>query len=153
MSGFVAGGTAAAFTIANDGFWPDIDAIALRDSLRLADAVSDARLEVATVNAILSVNRELADYRVALQASGYATADQVPGEQVAGQSALVHRYRRAVYCTAGAELTERYRGYDATATGNQRADELTPSIDEYRRDARWAISDILGRTHATVELI
>lgn len=153
MSGFIAGGTATTFTVTNDGFWPDIDANALRDSLRLDGAVSDARLEVAAVNAILSVNRELAAYRAAQEAAGHASAAAVPGEQVAGETLLIHRYRRAVYCTAGAELAERYRSFDATAAGNQRADELTPSIDEYRRDARWAISDIRGLTRSTVELI
>jgi hypothetical protein len=65
----------------------------------------------------------------------------------------VHRYRRAVYSTAGAELAERYRGFDATGSGNANADQLTPTIDEYRRDARWAISDILGLGRTTVELI
>jgi hypothetical protein len=58
-----------------------------------------------------------------------------------------------VYCTAGAELAERYRGLDTTGTGQSAADQLTPVIDEYRRDARWAISDILGLTRTTVELI
>ncbi|MNZ54092.1 Phage head completion protein (GPL) [compost metagenome] len=153
MSGFFAGGTSADFTVSNDGWWPDIDADHLRGSLRLGDTVSEERLEVAVVNAILSVNRELVRYRDTQILSGHASAAQVPGEQVAGEALLVHRYRRAVYCTAGAELCERYRGLDTTASGQAKADQLDPSIDEYRRDARWAISDILGLTRTTVELI
>lgn len=153
MSGFFAGGTQTAFTVSNDGFWPDIDADNLRASLRLGDTVSDARLEVAIVAAMLSVNRELVGYRDRQILSGHGSAAQVPGEQLAGEPLLIHRYRRAVYCTAGAELAERYRGYDNTARGGDSADALTPSIDEYRRDARWAISDILGQTRTTVELI
>ncbi|MNL78814.1 Phage head completion protein (GPL) [compost metagenome] len=62
-------------------------------------------------------------------------------------------YRRAIYCTAAAELSERYRSYDSTNDGNSNADELTPSVDEYRRDARFAIRDLLGVGHCTVELI
>lgn len=153
MSGFFAGGTTTALTISNDGWWPDIDAHHLAGSLRLGDTVSEERLEVATVNAILSVNRELMRFRDSKILSGHASAAEVPGEQVAGETLLIHRYRRAVYCTVGAELCERYRGLDTTNSGNANADQLTPSIDEYRRDARWAISDILGLGRSTVELI
>jgi hypothetical protein len=152
-SGFIATGTAEAFTLTNDGFWPDIDADRLRASLRLDGTVDNVRLEVAAVNAMLSVNRELAGTRADYEADGYATLSDVPGAKLQGVSGLILLYRRAVYCTAGAELAERYRSYDATAAGNQRADDLTPSIDEYRRDARYAIRDLLGETHITVELI
>lgn len=153
MSGFLASSTTTALTISNDGWWPDIDAHHLAGSLRLGDTVSDERLEVATINAILSVNRELVRFRDSQILAGVASAAEVPGEQVAGETLLIHRYRRAVYCTAGAELAERYRGLDTTGNGSANADPLTPSIDEYRRDARWAISDILGLTRSTVELI
>ena len=153
MSGFIATGTTEAFTLTNDGFWPDIDADYLRASLRMDGTVSNARLELAAVNAMLSVNRELAMLRAEYMAEGYATLADVPAAELQGLSGLIHLYRRAIYCTAGAELAERYRSFDATAAGNQRADELTPSIDEYRRDARYAIRDLLGITHSTVELI
>lgn len=152
-SGFIATGTAEAFTLTNDGFWPDIDAEHLSASMRLDGTVSAARLEVAAVNAMLSVNRELSLLKTQYQDEGHATLADVPASQLRGVSSLLHLYRRAVYCTAGAELAERYRSYDATAAGNQRADDLTPSIDEYRRDARYAIRDLLGETHTTVELI
>src|SRR5690606_15682376 len=86
------------------------------------------------------------------RAQGYERLQDVPAAQLQGLSGLVLLSRRAVYCTAGAELAERFRSYDATAAGNQRADDLTPSIDEYRRDARYAIRDLLGIGHTTVEL-
>lgn len=154
MSGFIAnGGSAEPFVLDNDGWFPDIDAAHLRAAVRLDGSITNARLEVAAVNAMLAVNRELAAYKAAEQANGHATLAVVPAASIAGESELVHLYRRAVYCTAGAELAERYRSFDATAAGNQRADDLTPSIDEYRRDARWAIRDLLGLVHTTVELI
>ncbi|WP_442965592.1 head completion/stabilization protein [Pseudomonas sp. RIT-PI-r] len=43
--------------------------------------------------------------------------------------------------------------YDSTNSGNQNAEELTPSIDELRRDQRWAVRDFLGLGRTTVELI
>lgn len=154
MSGFIAnGGSAEPFTLDNDGWWPDIDADHLRAAMRLDGSITNARLKVAAVNAMIAVNRELAAYKVREQANGHAALVDVPAVVITGESELVHLYRRAVYCSAGAELAERYRSYDATADGNQRADDLTPSVDEYRRDARWAIRDVLGNAHTTVELI
>jgi len=157
MSAFIATGTVPAVAephpISNDGWWPDLDGEAVRAALRLDSSISAIRLEVALVNAILSVNRELDTYQVAQLALGYASLAEVPGPQIQNQSRPVHLYLRAVYCTAGAELAERFRSYDSTNSGNANADELTPSIDEYRRDARWAMSDLLGRRRTTVELI
>jgi len=77
----------------------------------------------------------------------------VSAVQVDGKSRLVQLYLRIVACATAAEVAERYRSYDTTAAGNQRADDLTPSIDELRRDVRWAIRDFLGTPRMTVELI
>lgn len=157
MSGFIANGSIPAAAephpISNDGWWPDLDGEAVRAALRLDSSISSMRLEVALVNAVLSVNRELDTYQLAQQALGYASLAEVPGPQIQNQTRPVHLYLRAVYCTAGAELAERYRSYDSSKDGNANADELTPSIDEYRRDVRWAMSDLLGKRRTTVELI
>jgi hypothetical protein len=150
---FVAGGESPDFTVTNDGWWPDIDAAAIREALRLDGTVTDARLEVATVNAMLSVNRELALLKAQHQVSGAARLEDVAAPLINEESALVVQYRRAVFCTAGAELVERYRSYDTTSSGHQAADLLNPSIDELRRDARWAIRDLLGVGRTTVVLI
>ncbi|MNP78778.1 Phage head completion protein (GPL) [compost metagenome] len=77
----------------------------------------------------------------------------MPADRINDESCLVLLYRRAIYCTTAAELSERYRSFDSTSEGNRNAEELTPSIDEYRRDARFAIRDLLGVGHCTVELI
>lgn len=143
----------AARMLVNIGFWPDIDVDHLQASLRLGDTVSPQRIELVTINAMQSVNQELASFRADQEAAGHARADLVPGEVIAGETLLIHRYRRAVYCSVGAELAERYRGSDTTSTGNGHAEALTPTADEYRRDMRWAISDILGIGRSTVELI
>lgn len=65
----------------------------------------------------------------------------------------VHRYGRAIGCSAKAVLLERYRDYDTTAAGNKKSDQLDSPVDDLRRDARWAISGILGISRNTVELI
>lgn len=154
MSGFIAtGNTAETYVITNDGFWPDIDGATLRAAIRLDGSVSDARLEVAAVNALIQVNQELRGLKASHQADGHAALADVPADRINNESCLVLLYRRAIYCTTAAELSERYRSFDSTAEGNRNAEELTPSIDEYRRDARFAIRDLLGVGHCTVELI
>lgn len=152
MSAFVASGKTADFTLTNDDWFPDIDANIVRETLRLDGAVTDTRLEAALVNAMLSVNQDLATYKAGHAAQHHALED-IPSSEIDGVSRLVILYNRAVTCTAGAELVERYRSYDTSADGDRNAEALTPSIDELRRDARWAIRDLLGRTRSTVELI
>jgi hypothetical protein len=139
--------------IHSNPFWPDIEPEAARAALRLDGTVTGPRLRHALVEAIADINGRLATWRRSHQASGFPTLDTVPAETVDGESEHVARYRRAVYCLAGASLIERYRSFDSTHAGHQQADELTPSVDELRRDAGWAVSDLLGRGRATIELI
>jgi len=154
MSAFIAaGGSTAPYPITNDGWFPDLDGEHMRAALRLDGSITDARLEVAAVNALIQVNAELADYQAQREAEGHAALANVPAKQIQGESQLLHLYRRAIYCSAGAELAERMRDYSATGDGAERAEALTPTADEYRRDARWAMRSILGRVHTTVELI
>ncbi|WP_263264883.1 head completion/stabilization protein [Pseudomonas sp. RIT-PI-S] len=153
MSGFIAGGPVASTPLDNDGFWPNIDAGAVTTVLRLDGSVPVVRLEQAVLNAMLSLNRELRALKARYRAEGFTTLAQVPAEQVGGESEWLLLYRRAVYCAAGAELCERYRSYDSTGEGHNRADVLAPTVDEYRRDYRYAVRDLLGNGHATVELI
>ena len=134
-------------------FWPEIDVDALREAIRVPGDVLAARLRNTVVVAVASVTRELAPWQARKEADGYATLGDVPAQQIDGESVLLQRYRRAVQCCTAVELHERYRSYDATAQGNQRADDLTPTIDEMRRDHRNAISDLQGLRRVTVELI
>ncbi|ROL87991.1 head completion/stabilization protein [Pseudomonas protegens] len=153
MSGFVAGGSTPSGHINTDPFWPSIDLDQLRATLRIDSSVTPARLETAVINAAISVNRELDDWRIAQQAAGYAELKDVPSTLVKDESAQVHLYRRAIEAGVGAEVCERYRSYDSTNTGNRKAEELTPNIDDYHRDQRWAIRDFLRTKRTTVELI
>ena len=153
MSGFIASGTTVGGHINTHPFWPSIDLDALRATQRIDASVSLARLETAVVAAVITINRELAAWRVARQAEGYAALNDVPAEKVRGVSERNHLYLRAVQVATSAEICERYRNYDSTKNGRQNADDLTPTIDEYRRDQRWAIRDFLGLGRSTVELI
>lgn len=154
MSGFVAGGsTPTANHINTDSFWPSIDLDQMREALRIDASVTAPRLETAVIAAAISVNRELRQWRAHHQAAGHATLADVPAETINDQSELVHLYARAIQAATGAEVCERYRSYDSTGSGDRKAEALQFNIDEYRRDQRWAIRDLLGIGRMTVELI
>lgn len=153
MSAFVASGTVASGHINTDPFWPSIDLDNLRATLRIDASVTPARLETAVISAAINLNRELSDWRAAQQAAGYATLDAVPGDRIKDVSVKAHLYRRAIEAGTGAEVCERFRDYSATNTGNNKAEEVAPTIDDYRRDLRWAVRDFLEKSRTTVELI
>lgn len=154
-TGFIANATTspAEGEINSSPFWPAISLPDLRDTVRLDGTVTTARLKHAVIDAITSVNRDLADWRRAREAEGVATLAAVPGEVINGESAYLHSYRRAVYAMTRANLLERYTDYSATGDGVKGADAKIISSDDLYRDARFAIRDILGTTHITVALI
>ncbi|MDD1979996.1 head completion/stabilization protein [Pseudomonas asiatica] len=158
MSGFIAGGLVPSASVPgshinSDPFWPSIDLDSMREKLRIDSSVTPARLETAVVAGIISVNRDLAKWRSAQQAQGFAALADVPADAYLTSAERQHLYVRAVECAAGAEVSERYRGYDSTSSGNKNAEDSTPTIDEYRRDQRWAVRDFLGKSRTTVELL
>lgn len=153
MSGFVGNAPAQPFTLTNDGFWPDIDAAHLRERQRIGGNVTNARLEEAAVAAMISVNRELRTLKLRYMALGHDTLEAVPADQINNESELVHTYRRAIYSEASAEVAERYRNYSATEAGAAKGEAEELTADDYRRDKRFAIRDLLGVSRTTVELL
>jgi hypothetical protein len=154
-TGFIANAptSTAEGEISSSPFWPAISLPDLRETVRIDGTVTTARLKHAVIDAITSVNRDLADWRSARQAEGHATLAEVTAETIDGHSIHEHSYRRAVYAMTRANLLERYTDYSATGDGVKGADAKVISSDDLYRDARFAIRDILGTTHNTVELI
>lgn len=139
--------------ISNDGFFPDIVLADVRATVRLDGTVTDGRLRAALIDAVISVNHELASWKADQVAAGAQSMEEVPAVKIDGASVKTAHYRTAVYRTAKAELTESYRDIDTTKSGHAEADKLEDGVEDHRRAARWAISAILGRTRTTVELI
>lgn len=139
-------------TIQNNGFWPAIDPNAFRDEERVF-RVTEPRLRQSLRAAIADVNRQLASYQAAQQAAGYNQIDAVPTQpwQTPGDLALL--YHRAVYAQAQADLLERYRDASATGDGDDRGEAKDLAADDYRADARWAIAELTGHNHTTVDLV
>lgn len=144
------GETANLDPITSGPFWPAIDPQAFREYMRQDTTIPDGRLQQLLILAIAEVNDRLAAWQ-ATQTAG--TLAEVSATQVAGESVKVIGYRHAVYALAKAQLVERYRDFDSTQSGHQRADEMDDTIDEYRRDAAWQIARILERPRTVVELI
>lgn len=138
--------------IANNGFWPEINPNDFREEERV-HSVTSKRLTQSLRAAMADVNRQLADYQAEQQESGRATIDEVPVENWQTPGDLQLLYRRAVYAQAQADLLERYRDASATGEGDERGEAKDLAADDYRADARWAIAELTGINHTTVELI
>lgn len=145
-----------AATVENDDWFPTIDLRHMRDAMRLDGTVTDLRLNQAVVDAILHVNEELNVWKQIQVTAGHLALENVPASQVNRESKLVIHYRRAVYSTAKADLLEKYRDYDSTASSmvdKKSMAYLDNAPSEQRRNAHWAISNLQGLPHLTVELI
>lgn len=137
-----------------DGWWPDIDCNAMRDDLRLGEAVPQARLVAAIEGGLLTVEGELSLWRAAQEADGITELAQFePGRMINGKPRAVVLWTRAVRFAAAAELAELHRDMSATARGQLVADDEQLTAADYRRLCTQAIRDLLGVTRNAVELI
>jgi len=132
-------------------FWPEIRLADLRLRMRLNGLVTTDRLNESATEAVVYVNKQLADWK--FNQAGYAALEDVPAEVINDTTVLVFRYRRAVYAIAKALLTEGYRDFDTTAQGEKHAQALTSQIDTLWRDGNWAIRDIQNLSRGLAELV
>lgn len=142
--------------VQGDGWWPDIDIVDLRKAARIDTTVTPERLREAVRFAMLTIDgdRPVACWREGLEESGAASLDAVPDQPtVGGIKRLVALYTRAIASHVAADLAERLRDAATTSAGHDRADELETAADVHRRNARWALADLVGRARATCELI
>ena len=159
MSGFTATAPVppaddAQDAIENDGWFPNLSVAAVRNAMRLDGTVTPERLRHALVTAMGDINRQLRDYKVEQLAAGKASlANVAPDDKLDGKPRLVHCYLTAVMSWAKATLIERYRDFDTDGSSNRREQDHQQGEAEERRNAHWAVRDILGQTHTTVELI
>ena len=92
-------------TVTVDGWYPEIDCNAMRDTLRIGEIVTHARLVAAIQSGLITVTGELRDWRAQQDAAGHASLAAVSGEDKIGNEArLVLLFTRAVRMMAAAEL-------------------------------------------------
>ncbi len=142
-------------TVTAGAWWPEIDMAALRDAMRLDGTITAQRLQPAVQEALATTIDLLGTWQATRVAEGHASLAVVPVLQIDGESVHVQRFRRAVYCHAKANLLERYSDYDTTGRGRKEDQEEArdAQAEQNRRDATWAVRDILGTTRLTVALI
>jgi hypothetical protein len=154
MSGLVATAPSIAPDPISSGDWyPPIDLTDARAVMRVDGTVTNERLTESIQLAMCAVEDRLDVWQQQQVDLGRATLAAVPSKMVGAESRLVLLYKRAVYATVQAELLEIYRNFDTTHAGKTRADSMDETVDDYRRNVRYAIRDILGRPRADVELI
>ena len=136
-----------------DGFFPALSLAAARQSLRIPTDITDTRLRDALVAAMLSVAQDLFAWRVIQDITGFATLADCSDRMAGTEKRLVTLWRRAVHQLAAADLAELQRGPDSTSHGNDRAEQLDTIVGDHRRNARWAVRDMLGIGRSTIELI
>lgn len=122
--------------IKNTFFFPDIDPKRVRERMRLEQTVAPARLREAIKSGMAETNAELYEYREQKIAAGFTRLADVPADDIDGESIKVFYYERAVCAMTTASLYERYRGVDASAKGDKKADSIDSTIDELWRDMR-----------------
>lgn len=143
--------------VKNDGWFPDIDLKSMREDMRLDGTVTAPRLRRSVINAVASVNAELADWQAMQRSAGYGDLAGVPSQAIDGKSLKVMRYMRAVAAYVQADLAEAYRDLDTLPDGAGKEarvySKLEIRVDEFRRELRWAIADLKGQRRVIVELI
>ena len=138
--------------IKNTFFFPDIDPKRVRERMRLEQTVAPARLREAIKSGMAETNAELYEYREQKIAAGFTRLADVPADDIDGESIKVFYYERAVCAMATASLYERYRGVDASAKGDKKADSIDSTIDELWRDMRWAVAGLFLAKHENASL-
>lgn len=138
-------------TIQNEPWFPAVDLNVVRLIGRIDSGVTIERLAEATTAAMITVNKDLAAWRILREADGAPSLAEVPTVSIGGVSRNLYLYRRAVAAFAKAELLEGYVDYDLTKAGEPAGEDRSP--DMARRNGRLAVRDLVGKSRATVELI
>ncbi|WFF38044.1 head completion/stabilization protein [Moraxella nasibovis] len=129
-------------------FFPSVSVSEVRDFVRVDGSVTDFRLHQIILEETLDVMRLLDPLtKKAGRLTDLSTA------VIDGRNAFEVWYFSAIANGVGAKVCEKYRNYDSTNKGSDKAAELSATIDEYRRNKMWAIAQMQGRNQTVVELI
>lgn len=136
--------------IKNTAFFPDIDPKRVREEMRLEQTVTPVRLRRAIKNGMAETNAELHEWRDLQVSAGFTRLEDVPTDELDGESVRVFHYFNAVCAMTTATLYERYRSVDASAKGDKKADSIDSTIDEMWRDMRWSVARIQDKARCIV---
>lgn len=154
MNGLIANGNKSdpEQIISSDPFFPSVSSKQIREYLRFDSSLTNFRLIPAIEAAVIEVNQQLESLLNKAPALAEITDKTITVDGIT-KSITEVLYFRAVSCATGAEVIERYRSYDTTTTGDQKAEKQSITIDDYRRDLRFAIRDLKKVRRLNVELV
>ncbi|CAL4868200.1 hypothetical protein MMA231_02475 [Asticcacaulis sp. MM231] len=158
MSGFVISppedASPAGATVSAGEFWPAIDLNAFRKAMRVGNAtIPDPRLIPAITGAIITVSRDLKDWKALKIEAGCDTLSDVESEKYGDDTELELLWSRAVFAYATADLLETHPDITATKAGIDKEQEVQSAIAHHQRNGLNAIRDILGCRRVDSELI
>lgn len=140
-------------TITNASFFPNLVLEEFRTAMKVDAVATPERALHALRAAVIEVNNRLSRWLTEQINQGFNSITEIPAKPSEIEDQNKFLYLRAVWSLAKANLIERYRDYDTTKAGQEKAEALNESADDYRRDAAWAINDLVGASRSTVELI
>lgn len=136
-----------------DDWWPAISISEFRTRHRVTEEVAPDFIRAAIRSAMQSALNDLGAWADDMRLLLWARLTDVPDTMIDGQPHRVLLWQRAVMALAKVEIIETLRDYDATGHGDAALGSLDQSIIELRRDAQFAIRDLLGRARHRVALI
>lgn len=154
MTGLIANGNRniEEVVITSGDFFPGISSKEVREALRFDSSVTNQRLVPAIESAIIEVNQQLESLTRKAASLAELSLKKITTNGIEKPITEI-LYLRAVSAAVGAELTEKYRAYDTTNNGSQKAEELTLTVDDFNRDLRFAIRDLKKIRRLNVELL
>jgi hypothetical protein len=152
MSSFIPSDAPAAApaTVANDGWYPDIDLSDFHAETGQGTTFAAPRVAAVLLAAMIEINASLAEWRAAQTAADLAA---LPAPNYGGVSEKVILYRTAVFARTRAQMLNTTRDYDSTKDGHNRADKLEATAADHLRQSNEALSRLTGRPRTIVELI
>ena len=136
--------------IGNDGWFPAMSIASTRQILNVTTAITDHRVRDAMVGAMLSINRQLRDWKLKASATSLADVEQ---ETINGAGRLVELYGRAVRAEAAAILSDFNDTLSATEGGRKREEAEQSPADHHRRVATHCVRDLQGKGRTKVRLV
>ncbi len=141
-------------TITNDGFWPDVNAGDFERLRGTPAAQDEERISYAVVNAIASVNLQLATLKAGYQLEGIVKAEDIEAfPKVDGKNLIVIQYQSAVFARAKADLLPDFSTVHQKKEGDHLAERSLETKNELLAESERIIRNMLGKGRSTVELI
>lgn len=136
------------FTIANDGFFPDITLSGFLLVERITDEYRTDTIRHALLLAMRQANRDLADTACQWLRVGWLTLADVPCAELGGDNLNLLLYREAVYAWAKCQLLQEYptmnRKQEAANLGKE-GEGRCPELMARYRDAIGQLQGDSGR--------